>query len=365
MSEQTDTTPGRGRLILPIVLLVLAAAVVGVTIHIATRDPEPERSGPAGPSPGEKVYAHARSLMDRGAYGDARKVMESYLGQNPQDVRVRTLLGETLLELEQYDRARAALRAAVRLNPENARAWMLLGDLDKRTGGKAFLQYYRRAAESPYATPAAWTRIGRELLAAGALDEAQRYLRRAYDAGAATYPVLSGLGQLAYRREERAEAIDFLRRATQADPRRAPAWGLLAQALKDRDRLDEAERVLREAVESVGGAGKGLLIYELAQTLFAAGKHGEAAKLYGRASEFPRLAPRASVQAARAYYFGDRYALAMKYIDRAARLMPGNRDVAEWRRKIEDARFGPAEGTRTREGGFLEMMGPAATRPAE
>jgi len=51
------------------------------------------------------------------------------------------------------------------------------------------------------------------------------------------------------------------------------------------------------------------------------------------------MAAAASFKAARVYYLLDRHGLAMKYIDRAAALVD-DPDVRQWRRKIEDARFG-------------------------
>jgi tetratricopeptide (TPR) repeat protein len=123
---------------------------------------------------------------------------------------------------------------------------------------------------------------------------------------------------------------------------------MLAQCRKENGKPAEAEKTLRRALAQQEVPE---LYIPLGDVLQLQRKYPEAAEMFARAAEMLARAAEtsaaetsameaaASFKAARVYYLLDRHGLAMKYIDRASALVD-DPDVRQWRRKIEDARFG-------------------------
>jgi tetratricopeptide (TPR) repeat protein len=123
---------------------------------------------------------------------------------------------------------------------------------------------------------------------------------------------------------------------------------MLAQCRKENGKPAEAEKTLRRALAQQEVPE---LYIPLGDVLQLQHKYPEAAEMFARAAEMLARAAEtsaaetsameaaASFKAARVYYLLDRHGLAMKYIDRAAALVD-DPDVRQWRKKIEDARFG-------------------------
>jgi tetratricopeptide (TPR) repeat protein len=357
------------------ILLAATAAVIAATVYVVVWDPLKPPPAPAhmetGPSRGEQVrgkmaeiIAAADAIDPRGGAASLAERQVSYeqaaeLGKrfvqfaDQRDVLVRPVLAKALLRLGRLDDAEKTINALLKLAPRSAEGLCLKGELIDARGGQGALELFRRAAESDQATPDIWARYGSALMAAEQFDRAEAMLLKAFHAGCKDHQVHWGLAALAMR----AGKFD------QAEPRLAELAGsgrpsmrvlvMLAQCQKENAKPAEAEKTLRRALAQQEVPE---LYIPLGDVLQLQRKYPEAAEMFARAAEMLARAAEtsaaetsaaetsameaaASFKAARVYYLLDRHGLAMKYIDRAAALVD-DPDVRQWRRKIEDARFG-------------------------
>jgi len=352
------------------ILLAATAAVIAATVYVVVWDPLKPPPAPAhmetGPSRGEQVrgkmaeiIAAADAIDPRGGAASLAERQVSYeqaaeLGKrfvqfaDQRDVLVRPVLAKALLRLGRLDDAEKTINALLKLAPQSAEGLCLKGELIDARGGQGALELFRRAAESDQATPDIWARYGSALMAAEQFDRAEAMLLKAFRAGYKDHQVHWGLAVLAMR----AGKFD------QAEPPLAELAGrgrpsmrvlvMLAQCRKENGKPAEAEKTLRRALAQQEVPE---LYIPLGDVLQLQHKYPEAAEMFARAAEMLARAAEtsaaetsameaaASFKAARVYYLLDRHGLAMKYIDRAAALVD-DPDVRQWRKKIEDARFG-------------------------
>ena len=340
------------------ILLAATAAVIAATVYIVVWDPLSPPPAPApmetGPSRGEQarrkmaeIIAAADAIDPRGGAASLAERQVSYeqaaeLGKrfvqlaDQRDVLVRPVLAKALLRLGRLDDAEKTINALLKLAPRSAEGLCLKGEIIEARQEQGALELFRRAAESDQATPDIWARYGSALMAAEQFDRAEAMLLKAFHAGYKDHQVLWGLAALAMR----AGKFD------QAEPPLAELAGrgrpsmrvlvMLAQCQKENGKPAEAEKTLRRALAQQEVPE---LYIPLGDVLQLQRKYPEAAEMFARAAETSAMEAAASFKAARVYYLLDRHGLAMKYIDRAAALVD-DPDVRQWRRKIEDARFG-------------------------
>ena len=336
-----------------IALGVIVLVVVAVTIYVAVRGAGPSPSGApshGGPSPmarRDRVLGQAEQLLAGGQFRAARDLAEAYLRTDPHDAEVRTALAKALGGMGQPAEAENAVDEALRKDPACASALWFKGQLVSARQGGNEMYFFRQAAEHADETRAGiWSRFGLLLLEAGRPAEAEAQLRKAHDAGLKDPPTLAGLGRIALAGGRYAEAERHLAEATRKDPRNAALWGNLSEAQKALGKTDRAAESLRMGVQVGRGAGRGLLLLKLGQVQLAEQGPAEkvqarAAETFAQAAEYPTVRSPAALRAARCYYFLGRHAQAMKFIDMAALAGGGDPEIARWRKKIEDARFGP------------------------
>ena len=366
--------PPQRRTHLTIALLIAAAGVLGGAIYLAVAPSGKSTSlplGEPGPSPAERTRRAVEELLARAdrmdpkagphavlarsqGYEAACELARKYVRlSDPRDVVVRPVLARAQLRLGRMQDAERTIDDLLRLAPASAEGLWLKGELVRARGGQRAMQFFRLAAESDQATPELWSRYGTELRLAGRLDEARKYLLRAEQAGLHDRPTLMGLAALAMNDERFPRAEQLLQKLVTAGQSNARVLAMLAEARIYLDKLAEAERDLRLALEEDDSPE---LRVKLGDVLVLQKRRAEAAEEYARAAEHPAVEGLASYKAAQCCYFLGKYALAMKYIDRAAELAQAP-DVTRWQRKIEDARFGaPAEAPG---GAFQLPRGPA------
>jgi len=342
-------------------LLLATAAVIGATIYVVVWDPmKPPENLPttdAGLTTGERVrrsiegiIAQADAVDPRGGSANlaARQVgyeKAAELGRqfvrltDPRDVLVRPVLAMALLRLGRLDEAEKTLADLMALAPRSAEGMLLQAELIEARGGQGALEWFRRAAESDQATPEIWARYGTALLSVEQYDRGETMLLKAFRAGNKGHQVLWGLAMLAMKtgRYDQAEP-----RLAELAARIGPSMRvlvMLAECQKENGKLAESEKTLRRVLARTEVPE---LYIPLGDVLQLQKKYPEAAETFAKAAETSALNAVASFKAARVYYLLDRYGLAMKYIDRAAALVD-DPQVQKWRRKIEDARFGPPE----------------------
>jgi len=385
-----------GRGYMTYVLLALTAVVVGLTIYVGLfmkrQEPLPPAGGPGGPTQEERVLARAKALMESGAYGPARDLMLVHVRSYPRDVVVRPLLAEALWKTGRTDLAERTVDDLLRLTKPTARALWLKGELVRlrefgeysvaltsalwvpgeslphRRGSK-YIHFFRRAAEAGVDAGAEiWLKYALELLAAdradlmghkdliGRKDEvAEEYLNKALGAGLRDVRTLGSLGSLALKREDFERAAIMLSEATRQNARDFRLWVMLAEAQKESGRQEQAAESIRRAL-AIHRSKEALMLKGQIDQLRR--RYGEAAEAFAEAAADPRLRAQAAFQAARCYYHLEKHALAMKYVDIAAELLPEEPKTLELQRKIERARFGPPQ--TDSKGGFRLSPGSGA-----
>ena len=169
------------------------------------------------PDPLEQVIRKLR----RGDYGPAVTLLELFLSDRPDDVRILFNLGIALGEIDRLDEAEKYLRRVVELAPAMTNACVALGGILQRSGKtseatQVLREAIRREPDNP------WTQrtLGSCLLASGRIEEAQVCLQR----------------------------------TTELNPRDQQAWFGLAQSLERQGRTADAYRAYRKVVEIDGRA---------------------------------------------------------------------------------------------------------------
>ena len=352
-----ETQPRKARRRLTAVLLLAAAAVVGLTIYVAVHPPWAS-SEPAGPEPGLSEAAKTRRVLEgllanadaqdprggplmmvarRQAYERACDLARRFIQMRDRnDVVVRPILAQAQLRLGRLAEAERTIDDLLRLAPGSAEGLMVKARLVKARGGEGALAFLRRAAESTQATPRIWARYGTELLAEGQIALGREYLQRAYDAGERDRQTLLNLAVLATQGGQFERAASLLNEVVQMGRPSLLVLSRLAEAQKDAGKLPAAEKTLRQAL---AGRESPELRLQLGNVLLLQRRRREAAEAYAKAAEHPLAEAAGAFRAARVYYLLGRYAAAMKYIDRAADHAE-TPEVRQWRKTIEDARFG-------------------------
>jgi tetratricopeptide (TPR) repeat protein len=226
----------------------------------------------------------------------------------------------------------------------------LKGQLVRTRGLDTHMKYFRLAATSPEATPAIWGKYGIELALLGQSAEAQTYLQRAIDGGATDLDVMCQLARIMIAQGRCAGANDLLMSAVRQPQAGWRAWKLLADAQRRLERPDDAAASVQQALSMLPkpyppelAMDAAELLMSLGQLRLAAKRDTEAAEVFAvAANDYTPMRGEAAFEAAKCYHRLGRFAVAMRFIDIAAKLLPADDSVKQWVRTIEDSRFGPA-----------------------
>lgn len=351
---------------LTVVVVAVTILVVAVTIFMATRKERPlptvaVEANTAVPLE-EQVLEKVTQIMNAanslpptaanalGVYEQARNTMLAYVKANPQDTRIRPLLAEVYMKLGRNAEAMAMVDDVLARKADSAQALWIKGQIMHAGGDANYLDFFRQAADSPNSTPKLQSAYGLALIQNRELDAAGEYLRKAVSAGANDAATFGGLAEVSLARKNLAEAEGYLNRAVR-DPRAGTRlWAMLGGVQRDMGKLDNAAASVQQAITLVPKGGVGAISDEgqqadlymlLGQIRMQQQRQGDAAEAFVAAQQFAPLQFDASLQAAKAYYLAGRFGQAMKNIDIAFKISPGDREVTEWKKRIEDARFGP------------------------
>jgi len=378
-----DRTRQRGRRELAVVLLLLAGAVVAVSVYALVsgseggapdgRDGDGKTSGVDTPTLDdvERAAEELRAVLeeDLAAAADAadnpepvaqglrQKLLEEARDRTrravkafPADVILRPVLIRALLALGQVEEAEEVL-AELRLRvPNKPETLYLAAEVAKRRG-RPHVELLRRAARSEVPPRAGvdaeiWGAYGLALLAEGRGGEARQYLRGAVlarhnapgELGRRDLPLLTALGRMEYEAEQYAEAGVLLGDAAKLAPQDYEIATLLIESKLRAGELDAAEEALTRAQATFG---KWMRLMELkameGRLRQQQERWAEAAEAFVQASANPPLKARASLHAAVSYHKAGESALAREQIRIAAELRPNDPDVRAWRREIEAA----------------------------
>ncbi len=340
----------------PYVLVCVILLLVVLTVYIAIRP-----ASPSGPQPRGQVVDEERrvleivdgllgvsSRIDSRAIEAARQqaidLMYTYVKANSRDVNVRLQLIDTLMLGGRNDEAVKVVDDLLRVYPLSSEALWRKGELLLMSGEDG-AELFAKAAASPDASPAIWSRFGCELMSRGDHEQAAQWLEKGYEGGSRDGWSLLALGELALSRQRVEEATGFFKQAVKDPAAPLEAWLTLAKTLKYQGQLDEALEAIRGGMmadrsgEARNRIEYGEMQLMLAQIYTLQRRRNEAADAYIEAGRFEPLRPEAYVGAARCLYYEGNYSQAMRYIDLAHHLLPEDPTVNEWRTRIEDARF--------------------------
>lgn len=363
--EPASPAPRRWRTPL---LLALTAGVLALAAWLAFSPPpapvrdfaQPHR--PAGPTRADQTLVTAKALLDQREFARARDLMAAYVRSDPADTKVRPLLAQTLLRMKDAQSAERVVDDVLRLDAQSAAGLWLKGTMLRQRGADGADKMFRQAAQSPSATPDIHARYALELAEANQLDQAEQYYRKALAGEANLVPALGGLAELLIRSGRFEEATGLLQRATTANPKDADLWRMLADAQRNLGQLTPAHEAATKALAITRDGPTLMLMGEIEMLLAGQAKASDAptirksaAEAFAAASNFEGVRAEAAFKAARTYYFIERYALAMKYIDLARQTAPDRKDVQEWTTRIEDARF-PRASAPKRSGSLLDGL---------
>lgn len=334
-------------------VLALAAVVLAVAVYIGWfRSETPHKpDNPTGTSLAQDVIIRAKSLAAAGQTAPAIELMQSYVRTRLGDVEVRPALARILWSAGRIDEAGRVLDEIQRIAPNLAPALWLRGEMAKARGEADYAKHFAQAVASPTVEPPMLSLYALELLASGEDAEAQAFLTRAQAAGLKDVPTHQGMGLLALRRKQYAQAAEQFREALKIDRASAACWRMLAVAQREDGQVEQALQTLQDALKAT--RDRAGLYLETGRTLALLRRPSDAAQAFAAAAD-PSVLPtqdrvEAAVEAAIGYYRSGRYALAMKYVDLALSLAPGDARAREWVSRIEDARFAPASAPASRE----------------
>jgi len=232
------------------------------------RLPEGDELAALGDLKDPKDWAHvqdriheARGAYGRGDAGDARRILEEIVREDPANYEAYAILVQVLMEQGELDEAHERLEEMLAFRPDTSKIHMAFGQLERRraealrAGGdeagarEAFgraLERMRRAVELEKYDTEPMIRLASLAFEAGRKDEAEEVLRRARSIDARDFQVNSMLGSLLVDRGETAGAMEVLEDALDAArgdrARERAARGMLVQAYLRASRLEEAQR---------------------------------------------------------------------------------------------------------------------------
>lgn len=329
-------------------LLTLAVAVVvaGAAAYLSLLPPAATTPTTRALTESERVLRKARDLRAVNQPSVAVDLLKQYIETHPKDIDVRLALAELQYHPDDPSVCEATLAEALAIAPNNANALWMQGMLANQRGEDPE-PFFHRAVASPSASGNILGRFGVYLLEKQQVKKAKGFLAKALEAGTKNGLVYGALGEIALQENRLEEAHRLLLKATQLPPENVKNWVLLSEAQKNLDQPKQAIESLQRALEIADGSQRGMVLVELGRAEMVQRNWQAAGKAFAQATHYPVVRLGATFKAAQCFYFTKKYGLAMQYIDQAYALVPGDKTIATWKRKIEEARFGPIASPKT------------------
>jgi len=340
----------RGKMLTGILIVggIVLGCVIAFFLISDSVDPETIPRPVIQLSAAERIRLQARELLRVGQQQRAIALLEKYKDSHPEDISTNLMLVNIYLENNMVQKGEELLDKTLAMAPNNPDALWLKGTINIALArDENGWDYLTKAANQPDTTAGILGGYGVLLTQKGRFDEAENYLQRAVDGGSKEPQILLALGYVKFERGKYDEALNYTTLSTKYDSENPKAWMLLSEIQRNVSKNKEALESLRRARKVSQGPTRGFIDAKLGE-MFALNKQWLlAANHYSKAVEFPELElgkEKPAFNAATCYYHAGEFAKAMRHIDQAEQLTPGDKYVAEWKKKIEDARFGTPKG---------------------
>ena len=189
----------------------------------------------------------AIALHRAGKLDEARRLYESFLSLDRDNVTALHFLGVLHHQQGDSDAAIASIQRAIELNPAYADAHNNLGNIFRETNQlEAALHAYRRVVELVPGHADAWNNLGVMLRGRGQYEEAEKAYARAVEIDASHVAAWQNRGSLLARLSQIDDAIAAYRRVLALRPNDTAAYDALGKTLYRAGRIDEAIAVYYE-----------------------------------------------------------------------------------------------------------------------
>ncbi len=345
-----------------VVMLAAAAIAAAAAVYMVTRpvDTSPGVSDAPPVDESEMRVAVAEDMIRAGNFPDAVKMLRSYVEDHPDAVKPRLMLAECCIRMRKWKECLQHVDVVLSAVPGQPQALWYKGECYEQQNRGDGAKYFRRAADHPEAGEKIWGMYGLFMLDEGHYAAAEKYLLKARETGSRSGLVYTGLGKIALRQGRLKEALRYLGLAVEIRPGSGDVWCTLADVQIRLDKTDQAIASLEKAEKLTSGITRGMVLRQLGRLHTGRGDWHAAAESFGAASDYPPERGEAALEAAKCYYFADKpggheLGKAMQYIDIAAALIPDHEDVAAWKEKIENARYGPPQPAGDDGGSFMDF----------
>lgn len=291
-------------------------------------------------TPAQQTLTKVNTLCQAGLVKKAIATLEQHKSEFAGEVIVLPTLARLYLQTGQVEKANNLVEEIIELAPTNPKVWWLKGQLDL-AARKNPMPSYAKAANMSTATPDIKGRYGVELFKRRKIDQARNYINQAIAGGVKDPAVFYAAGLHAKIDGKNQLALDMLSKSLTLEPKNGAGWVDLADVQKKLSMDTAVIDSLNKALDYVRGKKRQDVLFELAAALAEQKQWNQAGKYFAKASENAGpLRLLACTEAAKCYWRGGKYALAMQNIDSAYELAPNNQEVIAWRVKIENSRFG-------------------------
>ncbi len=200
----------------------------------------------------DALVRRALALENLGRAEEARRILEAWLADHPDDEEVTLALAGHWEDQGDYRRAIGLLEGFLEKHPtRNYRVYFTLGLLyDKLKDWRKSAEYMRRSLEINPDDPYALNYLGYTYAEHGVnLEEAERLIQRALEIRPDDGFITDSLGWVYYKQGRYEEAAETLRRAVEIAPEDPVIWEHLGDALRKLGRDDEARKAYEKALE--------------------------------------------------------------------------------------------------------------------
>ena len=240
----------------------------------------------------DALSAHARAadamhrlagmVFQRGAYSEAKALLERAMAQEPNVARYCLSLGQVHRAMTNLPDAEHWLQRALELDSTLADAWTLLGLVKKQQGQRSEAQAcYERALQVDAQAAEAWLNQGNLDFEDGHLERAAARYSKAAEANPQMMPAHYHLGLVCARLSRHEQAVAHFLRALEIVPAATDCAHALAVTLCRLGRLPESERWYRQAADTQQPGFE--LLVGLALVLQQQQKYKDAIEIYGAA----------------------------------------------------------------------------------